>query len=232
MEALWHPRLAAVLILVNTRPPGTGYGASVVRQAPREESMKAIGIIRDEHRALAAVLHGLLHLVREVTERGAEQNFPVLSAMIYYIDAFPERFHHPKEDRYLFPLVRARVPGAAAALDRLETDHHVGAAKMRTLMQALTRYREGGAGEAPAFIAAVEDYVAFERDHMRREEREILPAAERHLTAGDWEAIDAAFAGSTDPLLGAGPETQWAQVFSRIANLAPPPIGVGPAKAA
>jgi hemerythrin-like domain-containing protein len=203
-----------------------------MRRLPQERRMKAIGIIRDEHRALAAVLHGLLYLVREVRDRGAAPNFPVLSAMIYYIDAFPERFHHPKEDRYLFPLVRARAPSVAGTLDRLEAEHHVGAAKMRTLMQALTRYREGGPDEAAAFIAAVEDYIAFERDHMGREEREILPAAQRHLTAGDWEAVDAAFSGSTDPLLGTTPETHWAQVFSRIANLAPPPIGVGPAQAA
>jgi hemerythrin-like domain-containing protein len=194
--------------------------------------MKAIGIIRDEHRALAAVLHGLLWLVREVRDHGAPPNFPALSAMIYYIDAFPERFHHPKEDRYLFPLVRARAPGVAGTLDRLEAEHHVGANKMRTLMQALTRYREGGPDEAAAFMAAVEDYVAFERDHMKREEREILPAAERHFTAGDWETVDAAFSGNTDPLLGVGPEARWAQVFTRIANLAPPPIGVGPAQAA
>ena len=190
--------------------------------------MKAIQIIRDEHRALAAVLHGLLYLVREVRDHGARPDFTVLSAMIYYIDAFPERFHHPKEDRYLFPLVRSRVPAIAGVLDRLETDHQVGAAKMRTLMQALTRYREGGDREAPAFMAAIDDYVVFERDHMRCEERDVLPAAEQHLTAADWACVDDAFCGASDPLLGVGPGTHWAQVFSRIANLAPPPIGVGP----
>ena len=36
--------------------------------------------------------------------------------------------------------------------------------------------------------------------HMRCEEHEILPLAQKHLTAGDWEAIDAAFTGHTDPL--------------------------------
>jgi hemerythrin-like domain-containing protein len=192
--------------------------------------MKSIGIIRDEHRALAAVLHGLLYLVREIRDRGSVPNFPALSAMLYYIDAFPERFHHPKEDRYLFPLVRARAPASAGTLAALEAEHRLGGQKMRILMQGLTRYREGGAREAMAFIAAVEDYVRFERDHMRREEREILPLAEQHFGAGDWEVVDAAFRGSTDPLLGAAPGLQWAQLLSRIANIAPPPIGVGPAR--
>jgi len=193
--------------------------------------MKSIGIIRDEHRALAAVLHGLLHLVRETRDHGTPPNFPVFSAMIYYIDAFPERFHHPKEDRYLFPLVRARAPSIAPVLDALALDHHVGAAKIAALAQALTRYREGGAPEAATFMALVEDYVAFERDHMRREEREVMPVAEQHLTSGDWEAVDAAFCGHSDPLLGFEPGQQWTHLFSRIANLAPPPIGVGPEQA-
>jgi len=193
--------------------------------------VKALQIIRDEHRALAAVLHGLSYLVRETRERAAPPNFPVLSAMIYYIDAFPERFHHPKEDRYLFPVLRKRAPAGAAVLDLLASEHRSGAARIRTLEQALARYREGGAREFPAFAAAVDAYVTFERDHMRREEREVIPLAEQHLTQGDWEAVDAAFCGHSDPLLGLEPGLQWTHLFSRIANLAPPPIGVGPEQA-
>src|SRR6478752_7114349 len=63
--------------------------------------MQAIRIIRDEHRAIAAILHGMLFLVRKIRDRGATPDFNLFGAMIYYIDAFPERFHHPKEDRYL-----------------------------------------------------------------------------------------------------------------------------------
>ena len=50
-------------------------------------------------------------------------NFELLGAMIYYIDAFPERFHHPKEDEYLFRLLRVRHPDAAPLLDRLNIEH-------------------------------------------------------------------------------------------------------------
>lgn len=190
--------------------------------------MKATDVIRDEHRGLAAVLHGLVFLVRETRQRGAPPNFPALSAMLYYIDAFPERFHHPKEDRYLFPLLYARVPASAPLLDKLRSEHRAGETKIRALMQALTRYREGGAAEFTPFADAVDAYAAFERDHMRREEQEMLPLAERHLTSGDWSSVDAAFCGHTDPLLGVTPRTRWDQVLSRICNLAPPPIGIGP----
>ena len=192
--------------------------------------MEAIRIIQDEHRSLAAVLHGMLYLVHEIRDRGAKPNFELLGAMVYYIDAFPEHFHHPKEDQYLFARLRVRHPDATPLLDRLEAEHRAGAEKIRTLEQALTRYQQGGAVEFPAFMAAVEGYAAFHWEHMRAEEKELLPLAERYLDAGDWEAIDAAFLGHTDPMLGAPAGTGYEALFTRIVNLAPPPIGVGPAQ--
>lgn len=189
--------------------------------------MKAIAIIRDEHRSLSAVLHGMLYLVREIREHGAKPDFRVLGAMIYYIDAVPERFHHPKEDKYLFALLRARCAAARPLLDRLGAEHRLAAEKIRTLEQSLARYQQGGDAEFPAFAEAVNGYAEFHWMHMRKEEDEVLPLAQQHLTSGDWEAIDAAFAGHTDPLLGAEAGAEYDRLFRRIVSLAPPPIGVG-----
>jgi hemerythrin-like domain-containing protein len=191
--------------------------------------MQAIRIILEEHRALAAVLHGMGYLVRTIRDRGTNPDFSVLGAMVHYIDGFPERFHHPKEDRYLFRLLRARHPDAGALLDRLESEHRVGAEKIRVLQQALARYQQGGAREFAAFAAAVESYAAFHWEHMRTEEEQVLPLAETHLTQQDWKEIDAAFLGHSDPLLGADVRSDYEALFRRIVHLAPPPIGVGPA---
>ena len=194
--------------------------------------MQAIRVIVDEHRALAAVLHGMLYLVHEIRDRDDEPDFALLGAMVYYIDAFPERFHHRKEDEYLFRYLRVRYPEAVPLLDRLQAEHRAGAEKIRTLEQALARYQQGGAVEFSNFMAAVEGYAAFHWDHMRTEEKEVLPLAEKYLSASDWEAIDAAFLGHTDPMLGAEAGAKYKTLFTRIVNLAPPPIGVGPERPA
>lgn len=190
--------------------------------------MQALRIIYDEHRGLAAVLDGMLYLVHEIRDRRGKPNFELLGAMIYYIDAFPERFHHPKEDEYLFRLLRLRCPQAAPLLDRLATEHRAGAEKIRTLEQALARYQQGGDGEFSNFLAAVEAYAAFHWEHMRLEENEALPLAEKFLSAGDWELVDAAFLGHADPLLRAKAGAKYDALFTRIVNLAPPPVGLGP----
>jgi len=192
--------------------------------------MEADRIIRDEHRSLSAVLHGMQYLVHDIRDNGTAPDFAVFEAMVHYIDAFPEQFHHPKEDRYLFRRLRMRAPSAAPLLDRLESEHRTGATLIRSLEQSLARYKHGGAAEFARFAADVEAYLDHHWRHMRAEEDEVLPLARTHLTPEDWQEIDAAFVGHTDPMLGAHARSSYQALFSRIVNLAPPPIGVGPAR--
>ena len=184
--------------------------------------MQSIRIIQDEHRSLAAVLNGLLYLVREIRDKGARPDFNLLGAMLYYIDTVPERFHHPKEEQYLFWLLRIRHPSSAPLLDRLKREHQESAERIRSLEQALVHYEQGGEREFASFLAAVEAYAAFHWEHMTAEETEVLPLSATHLTASDWEAIDAAFLSHTDPLLGVNAGARYQSLFSRIVKLAPP----------
>ena len=193
--------------------------------------MQAVRIIRDEHQSLAAVLHALSYIVRELRDHKVAPDFRLLGAIVYYLDAFPERFHHPKEDAWLFRLLEARHPESGPLLDRLRSEHRAGALKLRQLEQALLRYQQGGEHEFDAFAVVADAYVAFERSHIRCEEAEAIPLAVTHLTTADWNVIDAAFLDHADPLLGEGPREGYADLFRRIVNLAPPPIGVGPVPA-
>ena len=182
--------------------------------------MQTLRILRDEHRTLAAVLHGFLHLVRDIRAGHAAPDFALLGAMLHYIDTFPERFHHPKEDRYLFRLLRTRDPAAAPLLDRLHEEHRAGGNKIRLLVEALERYERGVDDGFATFAEIVAEYAAFHWNHMRCEEMEVLPLAEHFLTRADWDEIDAAFTGHTDPILGEDAAHQY-ELVRRILDLAP-----------
>ena len=171
------------------------------------------------------MLHGLLYVIRQIRFSKAAPDFRLLEAMLDYIADFSERFHHPKEDAYLFARLGARNPGAVALIDRLQREHQSGAAKLSALRQALARYREAGSSAFPVFAAQVAQYAAFHWDHMRVEEDELLPLARVHLTDADWATVDAAFLGHTDPLFGAERTEAYQDLFDRIVNLAPSPIG-------
>jgi branched-chain amino acid transport system ATP-binding protein len=163
--------------------------------------MRAVRIITDEHRALTAVLHGMLSVLRHVRYGISEPDFELLDAMLYYIRAFPERFHHPKEDAYLFRLLRERHPAISPLLDKLHVEHQVGTVRLQQMEEALARYEKERSTGLAAFYAAVADYAAFQYAHVRAEEDDVLPAATEHLTAADWTEIDDAFAGHTNPLV-------------------------------
>lgn len=190
----------------------------------------ALAILHDEHRSLAAIVHGLKYLIREVREKGAAPDFKLLWAMIYYIDAFPEKLHHPKENAYLFSKLRQRTHEADDVLNQLERQHLDGARHVRELEHALGYYEAGKPDGFANFAGAVEKFAEETWNHMNMEEKVVIPLAKKYLTGEDWVEIAQAFGENGDPRFGEQPDHEFRDLFTRIVNLAPPPIGVGPAE--
>jgi len=187
----------------------------------------ALDVIHDEHQALAAMLRSMSLLVAQAHREQTAPDFAVLRAMLFYVDEFPERLHHPKESELLFPRVRERCPQLAATLDRLDADHGRGEAAIRELEHALLAYEVLGEVRRQAFADALERYVDGYLSHMAAEESEVLPAARTHLTAADWATLDAAFASNRDPLAGHEADDVYKPLFRKIVMTAPAPIGLG-----
>lgn len=191
-------------------------------------SRPALQIIRDEHAALAAVLRSLLQMIEHVPDAQPERFFDVMRAMLFYIDEFPERLHHPKESDLLFPKIARRAPEMMPVIDRLEQDHMRGEGTVRELQHLLLAWELLGDARRTIFVNAMHRYVDFYLEHMRVEETEVLPAAQRLLDERDWAELDAAFASHVDPLTGTHPRDPiYDRLFTRIVMKAPAPIGVG-----
>jgi len=194
-----------VLVAATSNPPATS---------------QAIGIIRDEHRSLAAVLHAWLHLLgsdedpRDVPRNG------LMRAMVHYIKAFPVTLHHPKEEEYLFRKLRERTSQCNAELDELERQHARDHQLVDELAETVERHLADRADVA-AVKEAVSRYALFIWEHMGREEGVILPAAQRFLTPADWDEINAAFSENCDPRFGGDTDAEFRRLFSRIVNVVP-----------
>ena len=188
---------------------------------------RAPDIIRREHAAVAAVLRSILPTIEQAGEEPSERFFDVLRAMLFYIDEFPEQRHHPKESNLLFPRLAAAAPELMPVIERLEHDHLQGEAKVRELQHLLLAWELIGESRRADFVAAVTGYVRFYLEHMRTEERQLLPAAERLLPASAWAEIDRAFSQDGDPLAGAPRDPAYDRLFTRIVLATPAPIGLG-----
>ena len=193
-------------------------------------SHAALRIIHDEHAALSAMLRSIVLLLAQHRRTGTLPDFAALRAMLFYMDEFPERRHHVKESALLFPKLRARTAEGAAALDRLDHEHARGESAIRELEHALLAFEMLGESRREAFEKAAQRYVDFYFQHMSLEESQILPLAEKVLTAEDWAELDAAFAANRDPLTGHEPEDEYRALFTRIVNALPAPLGLGEAR--
>lgn len=189
---------------------------------------ESLRIIRDEHAALAAMLRSLSMMVKRGPGDEPDKFFNVLRAMLFYIDEFPERLHHPKETELLFPKVAELAPQVVPVIERLDRDHTQGESAVRELQHHLLAWELLGESRREVFDVAAEKYVRFYLQHMQIEETEILPQAEKSLSDKDWQALDAAFASNRDPLTGAYPrDPLYDRLFTRIVMTAPEPIGLG-----
>ena len=188
---------------------------------PAGELIRPLVTIGDEHRSLAAVIHGLEFLVRGARDTGQPPSFGLLRAMLHSIKVFPEALHHPKEDAYLFRKLRERTSEFDETLAELERQHVTGRQLVERLEQSIDRYETDPAHGFDAFAAAVARFASAQMQHMRLESKVILPAAREHLTEEDWAEIDRAFADNGDPRFSADNDEEFRQLFARILNLAP-----------
>ena len=185
-------------------------------------------IILEEHAALSAMLRSIVLLLAQHRQQATLPDFAHLRAMLFYVDEFPEQRHHRKESELLFPKLRARTPMSRDLLDHLDEDHARGERNIRELEHSLLAFEMMGEPRRHGFEQAAQRYVDFYLAHMALEEKEILPLAERVLTDDDWAQLDEAFCANRDPLTGYEPEAPYRALFTRIVNLLPAPIGLGP----
>ena len=212
-------------------PSAAAAGAGERRRTAMHPTLR---VIRDEHGVLSAVLRSISLLLSESRRLGFQPDFTTLRAMLFYIDEFPEKVHHTKESELLFPKLRERSGEAAAVLDRLDADHASSHRAVRDLeheLLALEMMSEAAdaASRRERFEAAVQAYVMAYLEHMRLEETEVLPLAERVLSASDWAELDAAFMKNRDPLTHREGDDAFRPLFKRILMTLPAPLGLGPA---
>ena len=185
--------------------------------------MQAIQIIQEEHRKLWRVVT-TVNIVADDLDAGSPLAPDFFNAVFDYIESFVDQSHHPKEDGYLFRLVRQRSDRADTLLTLLEADHENGPNKLKDLRASLGQAKQGASTE---FTQALRNYTEGLKNHIRIEERDLIPIAKEVLTAEDWSEINRAFLDNNDPLFGEQASQGFRELYHRIAALAPESVGLG-----
>lgn len=188
---------------------------TVLRNRPLSDEARAIAVIRDEHRSLAAVIHAVqTALAQPPVDRPLTA---LLGAMLDYIEAFPERSHHPKEDLYLFRALQRRTNAVDEVLQTLERQHARGPEAIAQLRMSLLDWTQGKDAARESFAGQFEAFAHAQWAHMSLEEQLVLPAASQYLTEQDWAEIVVAFEGNGDPRFHE--DRSFDAMFTRLLNL-------------
>ena len=94
--------------------------------------MQALRIISEDHSNLWRLTTTIDHVAGEI-EEGAPVDPRFFNSVFDYLEHFVDRAHHPKEDDFLFRIMRERSSRAAGILDPLQQDHRNGPDQLSTL---------------------------------------------------------------------------------------------------
>jgi hemerythrin-like domain-containing protein len=159
---------------------------------------KIIDILFEEHQNIEKLLLVLEHEL-EVFDRGGRPDYEILQTIIQYFQDYPESCHHPKEER-IFEKLKARDPAAAQRFGDVEAEHAVETKRLSSFARAVEYILADQEFLRENFHLAVQDFIEHQREHLKKEERLLFPAALSVLRSEDWAEIDARLDDRKDPL--------------------------------
>lgn len=178
----------------------------------------AIGIIQNEHRAMAAVTRALKQMVDDECAEKGTSDIALLKKMLSYIRNIPVVLHHPKEESYLFHRLAQRTDRARQVIASLQEQHQLEHGLVDDLESSISCWENGDIEGVEKFRLAVNRYKDMLYAHIGLEETQILPMAREHLIDDDWNEIHRAFSANGDPRFDETVEEKYKKIYSEIIN--------------
>lgn len=155
--------------------------------------MKPTEILMSEHRVIEQVLNCLEKLLDRCT---AENQLDAQSAKpaIEFLHTFVDRCHHGKEEKHLFPMMQARgFAGGCSPVMVMLREHELGRLYVQGMEAAFSPSAAGDSESLKWFVQHGQSYLKLLREHIRKEDTCLFPAANHRLTDADQAELMAAF---------------------------------------
>lgn len=145
--------------------------------------------LKHDHRVIEKALRALDGVC---TRLGWGERVPadVLSSLVGFISEFADRYHHGKEERYLFPALERRGIAIADGPLGIITSEHLAEQELTADMKsAIEGYREFDVESARAFAWAARRYADHLLGHMVREDALLFRIADEVLDDDDKDML-------------------------------------------
>lgn len=162
--------------------------------SPRNDFVEGL---RREHRNIESLLH-VLEQELAVFDRGDQPDYEVIRGVIDYFKAYPDLYHHPREE-LVFEKLKLRDPAAVAKIGDLEDAHREGTRRLRRVAEAVEAILQDQELLRQSVDDLIRDFAGHQREHIAMEERLFFPAALNALQSADWADLARQAAGRDDP---------------------------------
>lgn len=171
-------------------------------------------LIRMEHRNFASLLD-ILDQQLGLLDREGALDYDLIEALLDYFLSYAAQCHHPKED-LVYRKLEARESAATDSLSNLVEEHEELDRITGRLAEQVRAARGKGRGPSERLESGLRRFLDFYRRHMAMEEKYFLAAAERVLTADDWEEIEFDLFDKSDPVFDEETEHRYQGLRERI----------------
>lgn len=129
-------------------------------------------LLQYDHGIVRQVLDVVGELVRS---HRAERHPAEFREAMAFLEQFLDRFHHAKEEKFLFPAAAEECPKLAETLVRLKKEHAQARRMMKNSLKALD---EGDVPKAEREARKLVDHMTV---HISEEENQVFPVIENSL---------------------------------------------------
>lgn len=178
------------------------------------EGSLLIEALRREHLRMREVL-ALIAAELDRHEQDGTADFLLVAKALSYMQAFPSRVHHPKED-VIFERLAIRDPAYRLRVEELR-EQHLQIYEVEIWLKAMAlRCPAPGTTETRRFISFGHEYLKLQYDHIRVEDHVLFPRALEVLQLGDWAQVAVQVQDMEDPLSGTAPAEEFRVLYESL----------------
>ncbi|MBI2435083.1 MAG: hemerythrin domain-containing protein [Candidatus Hydrogenedentes bacterium] len=171
--------------------------------------------LRDEHAVIEEVL-GLATQEAKHLRKTKQLERGRVAMMAAFFKGFADQCHHAKEEHYLFPALEAAGDEATHKLImQLMVQHEEGRAHIRAIIAAVKAWGVNEEIAAKDAALHLDGYVKLLRNHIKKENKELLPRVAR-LPDEAQQALAAAFDKVEREEMGGGTHAQFEQMVEEL----------------
>lgn len=132
-------------------------------------------------------------------DNGGHARLPIVLDILDYIQAYPERWHHPMEDAAFELLLVKQVP-KSEQIWSLKSEHK----KLESLTDRAVELFSSVANDVVVpveeLLSATREFIHRQQEHINKENLLVYPLLSEFLTDDDWEMLELKVQGKIDPL--------------------------------